>query len=253
MAGLAVWKQRGRRPSAAIGSRCSSRAAELGGNLRWASIVHPANASFLAHLLAEVAASDAEIRLGQMATAESLAALSPDAIVVATGGRLVEPEVPGREHAHGLLEVVRDDVVLARRVAIVGGSLASIQLAEHLAGRGHVVTVLEAGETVAPEIGWKRKTEHLDVLDRLGVTVHTEVLVEGLVAEGVRFTPAGGPSRLHAADSIVVVGTVQPDLALHAEIVAAAPGVPVTAVGDCAEPGLIQKAVLDGARAGTLA
>ena len=56
--------------------------------------------------------------------------------------------------------------------------------------------------------------------------------VEEARADGVAFTPAGGTSRLHRADSVVVVGTAQPDLTQHAAIAAALPDVPVTAVGD---------------------
>ncbi len=58
---------------------------------------------------------------------------------------------------------------VGRRVVIVGGGLAGIQLAEYLSARGRFVTVLEAGRTIAPEVGLKRRTEHMDRLDRLGV------------------------------------------------------------------------------------
>ena len=73
---------------------------------------------------------------------------------------------------------------VGRRVAIVGGDLVAIELAEFLAERGRRVAVFEPGETVAPEIGWKRKGEHLLRLDRLGVTLHTEVTVDEVVPDG---------------------------------------------------------------------
>jgi 2,4-dienoyl-CoA reductase (NADPH2) len=136
------------------------------------------------------------------------------------------------------------------RVAVVGGGLAGIQLAEVLAISGRRVAVLETGDTVAPEIGWKRRSEHLLRLDRLGVTLHTEVTVDEVVAGGLVFTPAEGHRRTQPADTVVLTGTVAPDPSLHDQVVAELPGLDVIAVGDCAGPGLIQRAVEGGARAG---
>jgi 2,4-dienoyl-CoA reductase (NADPH2) len=131
---------------------------------------------------------------------------------------------------------------------VVGGDLAAVELAEFLAARGRTVAVLEPGDTIAPEVGWKRRTEHMHRLDRLGVTVHVEAPVERIVADGLVFTPAGGASRHLAADSVVLAGELQPDLALHDALVERLPGVEVTAIGDCTGLGLIRKATEDAAR-----
>nr|WP_292678358.1 FAD-dependent oxidoreductase [Nocardioides sp.] len=233
------------------------RDARLGGRLVGAAAVHPDNRPFLEWLLAEVAALPIEVRLGVAADRALVAALSPDAVVVASGGRVTYPDLPGEDLPHVLrlhdlplsgpgtgLEAV------GARVAVVGGGLAAIQLAETLAVSGRRVAVFETGDTVAPEIGWKRKTEHLLRLDRLGVTLHTEVVVDEVVTEGLHFTPAEGRRRTHPADTVVLAGTVHAAPSLYDEVVAGLPDVEVVAVGDCARPGLVQKAVEDGARAG---
>lgn len=230
----------------------------LGGTLFRAVAVHPENQPFLEWLVAEVAAERVDVRLGVTADAATVAGLSPDAVVVADGGRVAHLDLPGSGHPH----VVRlRDLALGEgpdsgldaagpRVAVVGGGLAGIQLAEVLARAGRRVAVFESGETVAPEIGWKRKSEHLLRLDRLAVTLHTEVALHELTPEGLVFTPAGGHRRTHPADTVVLTGVVEPDPALLDALVDGLPGVEVLAVGDCAGPGLIQKAVEDGARAG---
>jgi 2,4-dienoyl-CoA reductase (NADPH2) len=216
--------------------------------------VHPDNRPFLDWLLAEVAALPVDVRLGTTADPAALAGLSPDAVVVATGGRVAYPDLPGADGAHVLrlrdLDPDGDLRAVGPAVAVVGASLAGIQVAELLARSGRRVAVLDTGETVAPEIGWKRKTEHLLRLDRLGVTLHTEVALHEVVAEGLVFTPAEGARRTHPADTVVLAGVVSPDPVLHDDVVAGLPGVRVVAVGDSAGPGLIQKAVEDGARAG---
>jgi 2,4-dienoyl-CoA reductase (NADPH2) len=230
------------------------RAGHLGGTMVRAADVHEENRSFLDWLVAEVAGLPVDVRLGTPADAGVLAELSPDAVVVAAGGRIAYPDLPGADLPHVVrlhdLDLGSDLGMVGARVAIVGGGLGAIQLAEVLAARGRRVAVFETGETVAPEIGWKRKTEHLLRLDRLGVTLHTEVCLDEVVAAGLSFTPAEGDRRTHPADTVVLAGAVQADLALHDEIVAGLPDVEVVAVGDCEGPGLIQKAVEDGARAG---
>jgi 2,4-dienoyl-CoA reductase (NADPH2) len=138
---------------------------------------------------------------------------------------------------------------LGDRVAIVGGDLVALELAEFLAARGRLVTVLESGKAVAPEIGNKRKTEHMDRLDHLGVTVHVRAEVERIDPAGVVFTPSGGTSRHLPADSVVVAGTLQANTELHEKIAAALPNTRVAAAGDCTGLGLIRKATEDGARA----
>jgi 2,4-dienoyl-CoA reductase (NADPH2) len=137
---------------------------------------------------------------------------------------------------------------LGRRVAIVGGDLVAVELAEFLADRGRLVSILDAGSTIAPEVGWKRRTEHMHRLDRLGVTVHVAATVERIVADGLWFTPDGGASRHLRADSVLLAGAVEPDLHLYDDLVTALPGAQVTAIGDCTGLGLIRKATEDAVR-----
>jgi 2,4-dienoyl-CoA reductase (NADPH2) len=216
---------------------------ELGGAFRWACRAHPDNAPFLDYLLAEVADSEVEVLLGQRADAESVALLEPDVVVVATGGKV--SRAPGGLDPR---EVIAGRSRPGRRVVILGGDLVGVATAIHLAEQGHVVAVLEPGRDLAPELGPKRNTEEMNRLDRLGVTVHVGARIEDVVAGGVRFTPAGGTARVIEADSVLVAGVVEPDLALLEEIRERLPGVPVQAVGDATGLGLVRKATEDAAR-----
>jgi 2,4-dienoyl-CoA reductase (NADPH2) len=266
------------------------RNAQLGGALLWASILHPENEPFLRYLRAEIACSTTEVHLRHNVSATDVAQLDPDAVVVATGGRVVVPDLPGARLPHvrtgpALRELLaghaepgqpawqrlgarllagagqrllrpatvraatRAWMPLGRHVAIVGGDLVALELAEFLANRGRVVTVLAEGKTIAPELGEKRKTEHMDRLDRLAVTVHARAQVTRIVLDGLIFQPYGGTERELAADSVVLAGMLEADMSLYDNIVAAMPGLEVHAVGDCTGLGLIRKATEDGARA----
>ncbi len=266
------------------------RSAQLGGALRWASILHPENQPFLHYLRNEIKASAAEVYVGQRVSVDDVVQSAPDAVVVATGGRVAVPAIPGADlpHVHtgpalrellgghaeatdpawqrlgaSLLAGWRQRLVrpaavrlatrawmpIGRRVVIVGGDLVAVELAEFLSSRGRLVSILEAGKDIAPEVGNKRKTEHMDRLDRLGVAVHVRAVSERITSEAVVFTPSGGSSRHLAADSVILAGTVEPDTTLFDALVAAMPGAQVHAAGDCTGLGLIRKATEEGARA----
>jgi 2,4-dienoyl-CoA reductase (NADPH2) len=229
------------------------RNSETGGALLWASILNPENEPFLRWLRDEVGRSPVKLELGHKVSADDVVDVHPDAVVVANGGQVVLPTIPGSDLPHvqtGAAAVrAATQLPFGHRVVIVGGDLVALELAEFLAARGRLVSALEADGTIAPELGNKRKTEHMDRLDRLGVAVHVGAAVDEIVPEGVVFSPYGGTNRLLAADSVVIAGTLQPNTELYEKLVAALPNTSVAAAGDCTGLGLIRKATEDGARA----
>jgi len=233
------------RVAAERGHRVSlfERNAHLGGALVWASIVHPENEPFLRYLRDEISRSTVAVELSHAVDAEEIAALDPDAVIVATGASgHTSPALPELLASPGGPPV-------GRRVVIVGGGLAAIQIAEFLAAQDRFVTVLETGRTIAPQVGLKRRTEHMDRLDRLAVPVHVRVEVHRVTDDGVVFTPYGGTPRELVADSVIVAGQAEADTALFDALTDRLPGAKVHAVGDCTGLGLIRKATEDGARA----
>ncbi|MCB2074116.1 MAG: FAD-dependent oxidoreductase [Novosphingobium sp.] len=73
---------------------------QLGGTARIAAIAYAPNGDFVDWLKRELALLQVDVRLGTMATVESLRALDPDAVVVATGAIRRAPDIEGRELAH---------------------------------------------------------------------------------------------------------------------------------------------------------
>ncbi|SPL97991.1 NADH dehydrogenase [[Actinomadura] parvosata subsp. kistnae] len=103
--------------------------------------------------------------------------LGYDRLVLATGSRLVRPELPGA----GLLFDV-DTLRGARRLAdhlrgregftavVVGAGFTGLEVATELAGRGRVVLV-ERADVVGPDLGPTPRPSIEDALDRLGIEV----------------------------------------------------------------------------------
>jgi 2,4-dienoyl-CoA reductase (NADPH2) len=240
----------------------------LGGALAMAAVVHAENEPFLDFLRGEVARLGVEVHLGRALDADAVAGLAPDAVVVATGGRVVAPKIAGDEQRHVLTgpwlrelfsgrtgRLVRPGRIralsrfwmpLGRRVAIVGADLAAIELAEFLAERGRSVAVLETGDQIAPEVGPKRRAEQLDRLDRRGIPVNIGVEIERITREGVLLRRGRGAPILVGADTVILAGHVEPDTKLFESLRGRVPE--LHAVGDCTGLGLIHKATEEAAR-----
>lgn len=217
----------------------------LGGALHDACAVHPENRPYLDWLLGEADALDT--RLGVTADAATVRALAPDVVVVATGGRVVLPDLPGADLPHVVAGIHPDRQPEGRRVVVVGGRMAAVEWAEVLARAGRLVALLHPGPEIAPEAGAKRRTEHMDRLDRLGVTVHTGCTVSAITRSGVRWTPAHGTPRELPADAVVLAGEVVPDASVRDALAEGLPGVDVRAVGEAAGHGLIHGATASAA------
>jgi 2,4-dienoyl-CoA reductase (NADPH2) len=240
----------------------------LGGALAMAATVHPENEPFLDFLRGEVARLGLEVHLGRELDADAVAALAPDAVVIATGGRVVAPKIAGDEQRHVLTgaglrglfsgragRLVRPGRIRAvsrlwmpigRRVAIVGADLAAIELAEFLAGRGRAVAVLETGDRIAPEVGPKRRAEQLDRLDQHGIPVNVGVEIERITREGVLLRRERGAPALVPADTVILAGQIEPDTKLYDSLRGRVPE--LHTVGDCTGLGLIRKATEEAAR-----
>ncbi|MEM9254261.1 MAG: FAD-dependent oxidoreductase [Pseudomonadota bacterium] len=129
---------------------------------------------------------------------------------------------------------------LGHRVAIVGADLAAIELAEFLAHRGRRVHVLDASKRLAMEVGPKRRAEHMDRLERLGVTVNTQVHCTSIDRQALYYRTAQGVRRQLPVDSVILAGEPQAAKATLESMQSLAPE--VHAIGDCNGLGLIAQA-----------
>lgn len=136
---------------------------------------------------------------------------------------------------------------LGRRVVVIGGDLAAIELAEFIANRGRRVHVLEPGNKVAPEVGKKRRAEHMDRLDALKVTLNTRVHILRIEPGAVLIQSSNGTERRIAADSVILAGHPAAATGLADELRGA--GFQVKAIGDCTGLGLIAGATRDAMEA----
>ena len=135
---------------------------------------------------------------------------------------------------------------LGKTVIIIGADLAALELAEFIAQRGRRVHLLETAKKIAPEVGKKRRQEHMNRLDQLKITINTSVTILRIETKAV-IIAAGGLERIINGDTIIVAGRAAANTALTDRLKEA--GLPVQAIGDCTGLGLIAKATHTAAEA----
>ncbi len=223
-------------------------ALRLGGTLNVADkgVAREKITRYVDSLIARVAESGVELRLGEEATVEKVQALSPCGVFIACGARPFIPPVPGID---GKNVVVAEDVLLGRAevkgdCVILGSGMTGLETAEVVMHAGHKTTLVD----MLPQIGAGANTfVILDIKERLAC--YDPVCLPGhrllkVTAEGVELEcmESGQPVFIMAQTVILALG-VRP----HQEVVdrfkAAFPEVRV--MGDAARGGRIVDATQD--------
>jgi NADPH-dependent 2,4-dienoyl-CoA reductase/sulfur reductase-like enzyme len=252
----------------------------LGGTAWFSQMTTPANGPFVDWQAGELRRLGVDVRLGQRATAATVQALAPDAVVVATGATRGRPDVPGADLPHvqtgdelralitgepgpgqprwlrallragRTLHLTSDPariralstrwMPVAHEVVVLGGSLVGLELAHFLAERGRAVTLLEAGPTLGLPMASPRRWTAVRRAGEHGVTLVRNAEVVEITTTDVAYRTGEEVVRV-AAGSVVVASEVVPGSSLARELEAA--GIEVHTVGDAATVGYIEGAV----------
>lgn len=137
---------------------------------------------------------------------------------------------------------------LGKRVAIIGGGLVGLELAEFLVERGRQVTVLEEGPSLGRELSIVRRWRVLDSLRQHKAELLTQATVTDIGSKAVTYTTQDGETRSLPADSVVLAIGARPDDRLARELESVR--VPVITAGDGAAIGYIEGALASGFAAG---
>ncbi len=135
-------------------------------------------------------AANVETRLETEADLESVAALAPDAVVVATGARPYEPDIPlaGIEVVQAW-DVLRGPRAGGRRVVVAdwGGDASGLACAELLEGSGNDVTVAVGSAALGESLHQYQRNLYAARLYRAGVRVVHHLELAGADRSRVRF------------------------------------------------------------------
>ncbi|HID11891.1 MAG TPA: FAD-dependent oxidoreductase [Candidatus Latescibacteria bacterium] len=198
---------------------------------------------FLRYLEREVREAGVDVRLSTEATAEDVLALSPDAVVVATGAEYRPPDLPGAEYTVLAVDVLEGRVQVDGRVLIVGGEVTGLETADFLSERGCRVAVVDRKERLGEDLTGHCRHFLLKILEEKDVELTTETEVLAFLPDGALVRCDGRERRLSGYDAVVVAFGLRPEDGLARELQGK---VPLWVVGDAKAPRSALEAVHEG-------
>ncbi|MCL2226501.1 MAG: FAD-dependent oxidoreductase [Oscillospiraceae bacterium] len=198
----------------------------------------------LAFLIRKANRSGAKILLNTAATDELIEKITPDNIIVATGGRPIVPGIKGIENAHHAAEVyLNGELSIGKDVVIIGGGLTGLETGLHLASQGKQVTVLELEESIVKDTMDLYTMSVMDAAGKHGLTVITGAKTLEITDCNVTYEQDGKRQTLMADTILHAIGMrqcAQVYLDLHDK----APFVAL--IGDAKAPGKVDGAIHGG-------
>lgn len=116
------------------------------------------------------------LRLGEMATVQSLLALAPDAVILAVGASSVTPPIPGVDGPQvcDAWKVLAGAQTVSGRVVMVGGGVVACETTEYLAEQGCKVVMIEARDKIGADVSSTVVPTMLANYAKHGVEVHAK-------------------------------------------------------------------------------
>jgi NADPH-dependent 2,4-dienoyl-CoA reductase/sulfur reductase-like enzyme len=207
---------------------------------------------FLDYLRQEIADSAVTVKTGVAVTPDFIEKEAPDAVVIAMGGRIVMPQIPGvdKKHVYDAIDVLKNvSKVKGGRVAVIGGGDVGCETAAHLAQNGKSVTVIEMLPELMEDEIINVKIVLEKIMRELGIKVLLGSKVEAITDDTVIVMGRTGQREVEADAVVLAMGIKEQDGDMK---LLEAKCDDVYIVGDCAKQGRIRDAVRDGEMAGRL-
>lgn len=230
---------------------------QLGGQILLASL--PPNKeeinTFAEHLIRQVKKLGVEIHLHQEASPEFVLQQKPDVVVVATGGRQIQPAFPidSKMTCLPAWEVLlRGNGKLGEPVVVLGGGFAAAEISEYICEKGLArdLTIVEMREAIAFDLEPSFRQMLIERLQSFGVKMIPHFLIKEVTATKVIGENLKTRRSLKVEARTVVVALGTESVGFPVEGLKRA-GIRVLVIGDAQEPRGIAEAVRDGFWAGT--
>jgi NADPH-dependent 2,4-dienoyl-CoA reductase/sulfur reductase-like enzyme len=203
----------------------------------------------------------ATIRYGNDATPETIAALSPDAVVLATGAVPIWPRIEGIDSPHVVKanDLLSGRVVLpaGKRVLVVGAGLVGCETAEFLCGYHERITIVDMVSEMAGLLNKVPRRKMLERFEKDGVRFVPDAKVLAFTGDGARVQPVtrdadggvhddGEPTELTGFDYVVIAMGARAYNPLEQDVRSICDEVYV--VGDASRAGDAKKAIYEATR-----
>ena len=190
-----------------------------------------------------------EVKLGMEATAENIAEMNPDALLVATGSKSIIPRsIPGinGKNVYTIEEVLTGKAGLKdKKILIVGAGVTGLETAEYLCHEGNTVVLADMLEKVAPNANHTNVADVCGRLKKYGAQFMMAHALKEIRETGVVLERLSDKEAVTVeADAVVLSLGFRPDNGLVEEL--KAKGIPAQAIGNAIKDGTIAPATRSG-------
>ena len=190
-----------------------------------------------------------EVKLGMEATAENIAEMNPDAVLVATGSKSIIPRsIPGinGKNVYTIEEVLTGKAGLKdKKILIVGAGVTGLETAEYLCHEGNTVVLADMLEKVAPNANHTNVADVCGRLKKYGAQFMMAHALKEIRETGVVLERLSDKEAVTVeADAVVLSLGFRPDNGLVEEL--KAKGIPAQAIGNAIKDGTIAPATRSG-------
>ncbi|HEU65424.1 MAG TPA: FAD-dependent oxidoreductase [Chloroflexi bacterium] len=202
------------------------------------------------YLVRQVEKAGVEVKLNTDATAEIVTEGNPDAVVIATGGTPVMPDIPGVDKPNVVTaqDVLWGKAKAGQNVVIIGGGMVGCETGHYLAEQGKTVTIVEVLKRMASDMVFITRRRLMDRLRSKNVTLLTGATCEEIKEGSVQVTTVEGKKETIPADTVVIaIGYKANDRlykALEGKVTE------IYCIGDSSQPSKILEANNEGYRTG---
>ncbi|MEG0376941.1 MAG: FAD-dependent oxidoreductase, partial [Eubacterium sp.] len=224
----------------------------LGGQMNVACIPpHKQEVSrWIIYLKKELEACGVSVHLNTEATAETLKAMAPELLIIASGAKEIVPPIKGveKETAITAQMVLKNDTVIAGgNILVVGGGMVGCEVAETLIHqkRGPMaVTIIEMADEIGEGMVPNNKEPMLRRLKSLGVGLETGTKLEAVEGTDVTVNQRGEVKTLKGFTHIIYACGSKAENNLYTALEKTFPK--VVCIGDANGPRQALEAVREG-------
>jgi 2,4-dienoyl-CoA reductase-like NADH-dependent reductase (Old Yellow Enzyme family)/NADPH-dependent 2,4-dienoyl-CoA reductase/sulfur reductase-like enzyme len=221
---------------------------ELGGALRMATVPEfkADMKRYLEWMIRKTFQAPVQVKLSTEATAGTIKAMTPNALILAVGAEPVIPDIAGINKPNVVWagEADREDAFTGKTIVVAGAGLTGCETALHLVGQGKKVTIIDMiGESeIAKDMTLVSRIALLELLQQQGVAFEMGVELKEITDKGVVVNKNGNRLEIQA-DSVVLSLGVKP----RSEAVRMLQGLvrEVYVIGDCLTPRNLMAAIHD--------
>jgi 2,4-dienoyl-CoA reductase-like NADH-dependent reductase (Old Yellow Enzyme family)/thioredoxin reductase len=202
------------------------------------------------YLVGQVEKAGVGVKLTTDATAEIVMKENPDAIVIATGGTPLMPDIPGIDKSNVVTaqDMLWGKVKTGQNIVIIGGGMVGCETGHYLAEQGKTVTIIEILKRMASDMLFMARRRLIDGLRSKKVTLLTSATCEEIKESFVQVTAAEGKKETIPADTVIIAVGYKANDHLYKALEGKVPE--IYCIGNSSEPRRILEAVNEGYRTG---